>query len=108
MLVINQTMADRVFPDGNALGRRVMFTFDAMKQPWEIVGIVGDENVTSLDVKITPIVYSSYLQDSSSQISVVARTTTDPATLISAVRDEVGARFRPSDIRRNDDGAVDL
>ncbi len=89
MLIINQTMADRVFPDGNALGRRIMFTFDAMKQPWEIVGIVGDENVTSLDVKITPIVYSSYLQDSSSQISVVARTTTDPATLISAVRNEV-------------------
>ncbi|HST19532.1 MAG TPA: ABC transporter permease [Blastocatellia bacterium] len=91
MLVINQTMADRVFPDGNALGRRVMFTFDRMKRPWEIIGIVGDENVTSLDVKITPIVYSSYLQDSSSQFNVVVRTTTDPSTLISAVRSEVRA-----------------
>ena len=52
---------------------------------------MGDENVTSLDVKITPIVYSSYLQDSSSQFSVVARTTTDPTTVISAVRSEVRA-----------------
>ncbi len=91
MLIINQTMADRVFPDGNALGRRVMFSFDSMKKPWEIVGIVGDENVTSLDVKITPIVYSSYLQDSSSQMCVVVRTATDPATITGAVRGEVRA-----------------
>ncbi|MGA9770724.1 MAG: ABC transporter permease [Blastocatellia bacterium] len=91
MLVINQTMADRVFPDGDALGRRVVFTFDAMKQPWEIIGIVGDENVTSLDVKITPIVYSSYLQDAGSQFNVVARTTADPTGVINAVRSEVRA-----------------
>ncbi|HKP86351.1 MAG TPA: ABC transporter permease [Blastocatellia bacterium] len=89
VLVINKTMADRVFPDGTAIGSRVVFVFDPAKQPWEIVGIVGNENVKSLDARVTPIVYFSYRQDGGGQIGVVVRTDADPASLIGAVRGEV-------------------
>jgi putative ABC transport system permease protein len=91
VLIINKAMADRVFPDGTAVGSRVAFIFDSAKQPWEIIGVVGSENVTSLDARITPMVYFSYLQDGSGQIGVVVRTEDDPASLIGAVRSEVSA-----------------
>jgi len=89
VLVINKTMADRIFPDGTAVGSRIAFVFDPAKRPWQIVGIAGDENVTGLDAKITPIIYFSHLQDGSNQIGVVVRTEGDAAGLIGAVRSQV-------------------
>jgi predicted permease len=89
VLVINKTLADRVFPGEDAVGRRLVFVFDPLKQPWEVVGVAGDENAIGLDSKVTPIVYFSYLQDGSNQIAVVARTESDPAAMVGAVRGEV-------------------
>jgi putative ABC transport system permease protein len=89
VLVINKTLADRAFPDGDAVGQRIVFVFDPAKTPREIIGVTGDENVTSLDARITPIVYFSNLQDGENQIGVVARTSADPASVISAARNEI-------------------
>jgi putative ABC transport system permease protein len=90
-LVINRTLAERLFPQQSAVGQRVIFGFDSQRQPREIVGVVGDENVTALDARVTPVIYFNYAQDGGTYNAVVIRTSGDPASSIGAVRGEVRA-----------------
>jgi putative ABC transport system permease protein len=90
-LVINRTLAERLFPQQSAVGQNIIFSFDPQRHPYEIVGVVGDENVTALDARITPIIYFNYAQDSGIFLAVVVRTSGDPATLIDAARSEIRA-----------------
>jgi predicted permease len=91
VIIVNQTLARRVFPNQEAVGQRLIFTADT--QPYEIVGVVGDEKLNGLDAELTPVVYGPYLQDSSpGTMSVVAvRTSGDPAAVSSAIRNEYRA-----------------
>jgi predicted permease len=40
--VVNQTVAKKFFPKGDAVGRRLMIDIDSVKGPWQIVGIARD------------------------------------------------------------------
>ncbi|HEY0006257.1 MAG TPA: ABC transporter permease [Pyrinomonadaceae bacterium] len=91
VLIVNQTFASRIFPNENAVGQRVTFKFTADQPPFEIVGVVGDEKVTSLDARTTPVIYFPYQQGPDSTIGLVIRTGSDPSSLTSAVRHEVQA-----------------
>jgi putative ABC transport system permease protein len=90
--VVNETLASKLTaklaPDG-LVGSRVVFSFDAEKTEYEIVGVVGDENVTSLDADVTLIVYTPQLQDLAPSWTTVARTTGDPSALAASVEREV-------------------
>ncbi len=88
-LIVNQTLAERVFPGESAVGRRLIFTND-LQTPVEIVGVVGDEKLNGLDAKITPVVYYPFLQDSDpgTMTNLVVRTDSDPNNLINAVTNE--------------------
>jgi putative ABC transport system permease protein len=91
VIIVNQTLARRVFPQKDAVGQRLIFT--AETQPYEIVGVVGDEKLNGLDADLTPIVYGPYLQDSTPGLmSVVAvRTAGDPGAVTNAIRNECRA-----------------
>jgi putative ABC transport system permease protein len=90
-LVVNRTLAERIFPNQTAIGQRLILTYDAQRRPWQIVGVVGDEKVKQLDARVTPVIYFNYAQDGGTYSAIVARTTVDPASLITAARDEVRA-----------------
>jgi predicted permease len=92
VILVNKTYAERVFPNEDPLGRRVTFKFTGEMQ-FEIVGVVGDEKVLSLDARQTPVVYFHMPQDSSfdSAALVVRTDAADPLALTSAVRGEVRA-----------------
>jgi putative ABC transport system permease protein len=91
VIIVNQTLARRVFAQQEAVGQRL--TFSADSQPVEIVGVVGDEKINGLDAEITPVVYGPYLQDSTPTLSyvVAARTTGDPGAVTNAIRNECRA-----------------
>jgi putative ABC transport system permease protein len=91
VILVNQTFVERVFGGGDPLGQRVTFKFTADQPPFEIVGVVGDEKVISLDVQTGPVIYFPVAQDSNSFMSLVTRTNADPSALASAVRGEVRA-----------------
>ncbi|HKP10644.1 MAG TPA: ABC transporter permease [Blastocatellia bacterium] len=91
VLIINRTLAERLFPQQDAVGQRVVFGFDSQRRPWQIVGVVGDEKVKQLDARVTPVIYFNYAQDRGTYNAVVVRTSGDPAGLIAAARDEVHA-----------------
>ncbi|MBV8856406.1 MAG: ABC transporter permease [Acidobacteria bacterium] len=92
VLLVNKTFAERVFPGEDPLGRRVTFKFTNEKQ-FEIVGVVGDEKVTSLDARTTPVIYFHSRQDSyfDSAALVLRTDAPDPLALAPAVRGEVRA-----------------
>jgi len=90
VVLVNQTLAARFFPDG-ALGERIVFSFFDGQPPWEIVGVVGDERFAALDEPVTPVVYFPYRQDPGGAFSVVVRSAVAPASLVAAARRELAA-----------------
>jgi putative ABC transport system permease protein len=91
VLLVNKTFAERVFPGEEAVGRRVTFRFTGGRQ-FEVVGLVGDEKVTSLDARTTPVIYFHTRQGPDSSAALVVRTeASDPLALAAGVRAEVRA-----------------
>src|SRR5205085_436642 len=86
VVVVNQTFAERVFRGAEPTGQRVTFKFTANQPPFEIVGVVGDEKVTSLDARTTPVIYFPVAQGPDGRMSIVARTTAEPEAVAGAVR----------------------
>jgi putative ABC transport system permease protein len=86
VVIVNQTLARRAFPNGNAVGRRIIFTGDN-RTPIEIVGVVGDEKVNGLDARTTPVVYYPFLQIPSRFTNLIVRAH-NAAGLAAAIRQE--------------------
>jgi len=93
-LLINKTLADKTFPGEDAVGKRLVFSFMTPPLITEIVGVVGDEKLGSLDQKTTSVVYSPSLQSNDTNLTLVVRSNLDPQNLTTAIRTEV-ARLDP-------------
>lgn len=89
VVVVNQTFANKYFPNENAIGKR--FTFNPRNpDELEIVGISRDTKYTSQRDEIQPTVYSSYKQERPlTGATIEVRTAGDPAAAIASVRDAV-------------------
>jgi putative ABC transport system permease protein len=88
VIVINQAMARRYWPDEDPVGKRMTLPFRGDSQR-EIIGVVDDVKHTRLDVEGTPEMYIPYLQSPISSMTLVVRTSSDPLGLVAAVRSEV-------------------
>lgn len=90
--LINETMAQRIFPNEDPLGKRITFD-DRNKNPdwYEIVGIVGDVKHYGLAQQTTLQTYEPYTQQTFSNMTLVARTTGDPLALSAAMRNAVAS-----------------
>jgi putative ABC transport system permease protein len=96
-ILISDAMAKRFWPNEDAVGKRLTLTF-APGKIREVVGIVGDVKLDGLDqIETNSAIYEPLTQISappsgewrSFGLDVVVRTTTPPATLISAVTNSV-------------------
>jgi len=91
--VINETMARKLWPGENPIGRKFIFWRDE-KFYREIVGVVGDTRV-SLDTQAEDQVYVPDAQSGSwSNTSLVVKTNSEPTALASAIRNEILATDR--------------
>ncbi len=89
VMIINQALARRDFPNENPLGKRInLGGNNPQGQPiwWEIVGVTADVRNLELREEATPEFYTSALQDTWTGMSVVVRTTVEPASLTPEVR----------------------
>ena len=84
VVVVNQTLARRYFPDG-AIGRRVRFYGDT---PFEIVGIVGDVRHDGPSRQPGPELYISALQEPLREMTLAVRAA-DPVAVLPAIRGAV-------------------
>jgi putative ABC transport system permease protein len=85
-VIINEAMARQYWPNEDPLGKRLRI----VESPWlTIVGVVGDVHHTGLHVKPNPEIYLSDLQEPSSTLAVMMRTSIDPLQLSAAARHEI-------------------
>jgi predicted permease len=89
VVIINQTMAERFWPNANPIGQRLSLDSGAANEN-EIVGVVGDTR--SANLSTTPVPESFYPLSQFPQASmamVVHTDLSDPATLLPAVRQRI-------------------
>jgi putative ABC transport system permease protein len=88
--VINETMAKKIFPDENPIGKRITFDGGENNPDWyEIVGVVGDVKQYGLDQATPMQTYEPYTQQTFSSMTLVARASGDPTNLTAAIRNAV-------------------
>jgi len=84
--IVNQTMARRYWPNGDAVGRR----FSLLGKSVQIVGVARDGFYHSLTEAARPYVYLPILQVYQAQATFVIRTTGDPTAAIQELESLVG------------------
>jgi len=89
VVLIDQKMADRFWPKGDAIGKRIR---QGDKQPWQtIVGVVGVVKQYGLDIDTKMVTYFPYAVWLNGEMFVTARVTGDPAALANSIVDQVHA-----------------
>ena len=83
--VVNQTLADRYFPNGSALGKK-MWLNGRERPPSEVVGVVADSRTDDITRSATPEIYLSLWQQSAFSKDLIVRTAGDPAALAPVVQ----------------------
>lgn len=91
--IISETLARESFPNEDPIGRRLQCGLDSTGKWMTIVGVVGDVRQDSPASSPEPQLYMPLAQHPyyANEIQVVVRTTLDPASLISAVRQRTHA-----------------
>lgn len=89
VVIINKSLADRVFAGRDPIGRRLNYGSNFGAEV--IVGVVGDVKITGLDDAIKPVVYNPLRQSAPVASGFVVRTQVDPAAVINAIRNECRA-----------------
>ena len=92
VVILNKTLADRLFPGQDAVGRRVAWTGEVLKfigdshmGDWRtVVGVVGDTKDGGLDAERVPVLFAPFAQADVFGSSLTIETSGDPANLASA------------------------
>jgi putative ABC transport system permease protein len=79
VVLINSTMASKVWPGEDPVGRKIKLTAYTQDSPWFTVGgVVGDTRHTGLDSSLRPQVYVELRSDPQPQMAVLVRAAGDP------------------------------
>jgi putative ABC transport system permease protein len=89
--VVNEAMARRYWPGEDPIGKRINLG-NPEKSPWRaIVGVVRDIRHDGLDKEPYPQMYSPAAQFPRRGVTLVARASADPASLVPAIRRELSS-----------------
>lgn len=88
--IINQAAADRYFPGGNSVGRKLRFPGNRTNQ-LEVIGVLANTRTEALTDAAEPEIYLSFWQASAFSKHLVLRTRADPRALATAVPRELRA-----------------
>ena len=88
VVIINQTLADRLFPGEDPVGKRIAWTGDVLRfspisSDWRtVVGVVGNTKDGGLDAEPRSAVFEPFTQMLAIGGGLVIRTSGDPAALV--------------------------
>jgi putative ABC transport system permease protein len=88
VIIINATLARRMFGEEDPLGKRIRSWRDE-NQLREIVGVVADVRYYGRDDELRGLVYVPHAQDAWRSMALTVRTHGDPASLGTAIRDQI-------------------
>jgi putative ABC transport system permease protein len=83
VLVVSRELAQEVFPGQNPIGQQIMCGYDEKSSWWTIVGVVGNVRQESPASPVAQTIYVPIAQHSyrATDVQIVVRTGTDPATM---------------------------
>jgi predicted permease len=93
VIVINQRMAEMLWPGESAIGKRV-FIGSENRDALEVVGVVKTGKYRSLAEEPRPFIYYSMTQFRPGNMALVVRGNVDPRGLVGAIRGQVQALDR--------------
>jgi putative ABC transport system permease protein len=103
VVVVNRTLANRLFPGQNPVGRRMRVVNPEYSGEWRtIVGVVGDVPYRGLDSEIQPTIYASFEQTPFPWLYVMVRTSGDSPALARSIRTvvkDLDARLSSAEVR---------
>jgi predicted permease len=111
--IVNQKLAERAWPDGDAVGRRIKYGGPDSDNPWlEIVGVVTSSRLVGLateeaEATFHPLLPLKYPYPT---LSLLVRTRSEPMSAVPSVRaaiSEIDPEIPLADIRRMDDILAD-
>lgn len=85
VVVINETMARRYFPNQNPIGRQLNLILENQVKV-EIVGVVGDVLHSGLDAQPRPELFVSYRQSPSTQMTFVVKTGPESEGMVNQIK----------------------
>jgi len=91
VIIVNETLANKFFPPGQAVGKHITpgFSTTGGRASREIVGVVGDVKHQGLRRGAALEFYVSQAQMPVTSLTVVVRTSGDPHALVGMVRKEI-------------------
>jgi putative ABC transport system permease protein len=90
VIVINETLARRLWPGENPIGQRLKQGWPEDPNPWrEVVGVVGDVKLNGVDSGTPMQVFIPLAQQPSRSLAIVARTAVEPGTVRAALESAV-------------------
>jgi len=92
VVVVNQTMARRFWPNESAIGKRIKRGWPEWPTPWsEVIGVVGDVKLDGV-IERTPLhIYAPLSQMPFTSLFLTVRTGVEPQTLNAPIQDAVHA-----------------
>jgi putative ABC transport system permease protein len=88
VVVIDQTLARRFFPNQDPVGQHLQIP-DATRPAREIVGVVGGVHDTGFDQQPRPTIYFPSLQSPDQTMSLVVRITLPPSVILPAIKNAI-------------------
>jgi putative ABC transport system permease protein len=92
VVLISSGMASRFWPKGDALGHRIRLGGLDSAGPWlTVVGVASDVRQNWWNPITRPVIYQSFAQAPQRSMTLLMRTSANPTTYVSAMRDVVRA-----------------
>jgi putative ABC transport system permease protein len=88
VVIINKTLANKLFPGRDPVGQRVAWTGDVLRfigvsGDWRtVVGVAGDTRDGGLDAEPGPVVYQPFAQEMPYSGGLIIRTAGNPTSLV--------------------------
>jgi putative ABC transport system permease protein len=105
VVIINEAMARRHWPNEDPIGKRVKINWDSDRAD-EVIGVVGDVRHQGLDTQARSMIYWPYLRVAYGGMTVTVRTAGDAASVASSVAQivrELDANLAVADVQTLDE-----
>ncbi|HEX7330248.1 MAG TPA: ABC transporter permease [Pyrinomonadaceae bacterium] len=89
VILVNQRMADKVWPNENPVGKRLMLDYNRGKYAYEVVGVTGGIRYYGLKTDPRPEVFIPHAQNAYLPMNLVVRTVSDPNRMIETIKAQV-------------------
>lgn len=89
VIIVNQRMADKVWPNENPVGKRLMLDYNRGKYAYEVVGVIGGIRYYGLKADSRPEVFIPHAQNAYLPMNLVVRTTSDPNRMVESIKAQV-------------------